>query len=123
MAKGKSKKPAETRAERMLREARAVKYWLDRDDWLSGRKPMIPDDWILRRMTRTTDTATPPLAPASLKAQHLEQALREAYPPHGQTSDRVKDIEIKLMPIYAAHGWGPSPKRDTINRKLGRRPR
>lgn len=61
-----------------------------------------------------------PRAPRDSKRE-LMAALAEAFP-EGQYPT-VKEIEAALADVYRRKGWGEVPKRDAINRAIGRRKR
>lgn len=73
-------KRAETRFERRLREERAIKYWLDRDDWLSGRTPLVsqPPTQATTKPVRKQRApgAGRPRGSASLTAEQIKEGIR-----------------------------------------------
>jgi hypothetical protein len=100
------RKKRETTAERKIREARAVAYWVGRDDWLSGRAPLNAEkpEHRARSQTDLVVRTKRKIFPEGTKGTLRRDVVR-------QLADAL-EVECKRRGIKL-------PSRSTINRALG----
>jgi hypothetical protein len=116
--KSKPKTRAETsaeRVERMIREAKQVAYWVARDDWLSGRKPMIPDSVIYAQMMRQRPTPGAPVKPK--KQAPIKPVKKSSGRPPSQIA-RARGAIKKLFPKGLPHELSTAAVHEAVTREL-----
>jgi hypothetical protein len=107
-------------AEKVIRDALTVAYWVDRADWLSGRKPMTPPTTAAGEHT---NTKSKPRKEEGPKESRINAIARALWSPVGKPPASFSDPDIvkKVGDAYQKQ-YGRTVHRTTIlrSRTIGR---